>query len=65
MTAHEFHEATPEELLAELLAKGPTEWAYVPAPLTRQQRYRLCLIAHETSDPALRAAALSLVRGVP
>lgn len=32
------HEATPEEL-AEILAKGPTGWTYVPEPLTPQQRY--------------------------
>jgi len=29
--------------------------------LTPQQRYRLCEIAHETADPALRAAAIALL----
>lgn len=34
-------------------------------PLTPAQRYRLVEIAHETTDPAIRAAALGLLGGGP
>ncbi len=61
MTApDDYREVTPEELV-ELTAGLSRDWHQLPATLTPAQRFRLVEIAHETSDPAVKAAALGVL----
>ena len=44
-----------------LSESGPRHWFPVPDSLTPAQRFRLVEIAHETTEPQVRAAVLGLL----